>query len=179
MFAQVVHGETICFRGQEVKGQGQVRLKTYLEAAWWRHHFRPIWWSRFASCILTLSALMCDGNKTSFDPFVLWCVSFGPSCHNSIGQLSVVDNLTQRYTYLRKGCYVIGTVCLSVCQSVSSITEKVISRFHWNLMLWLALLIRQGAYNSGKHGKLREFKIYSGNLYDTISWASSYVHNCQ
>jgi len=33
MFAQVVHGETICFRGQEVKGQGQVRLKTYLEAA--------------------------------------------------------------------------------------------------------------------------------------------------
>jgi len=46
----------------------------------------------------------------------------------------------------------------------------------------------QGAYNSGKHGnlrefvnsgKLREFKIYSGNLYDSISWASSYVHNCQ
>jgi len=49
-------------------------------------------------------------------------------------------------------------------------------------------VIRQGAYNSGKHGnlrefvnsgKLREFKIYSGNLYDTISWASSCVHNCQ
>ena len=49
----------------------------------------------------------------------------------------------------------------------------------------------QGAYNSGKpgkhgnlrefvnSGKLREFQIYSGNLYDTISWASSYVHNCQ
>ena len=51
---------------------------------------------------------------------------------------------------------------------------------------WIVFL--QGAYNSGKHGnlrefvnsgKLREFKIYSGNLYDTISWASSYVHNCQ
>ena len=45
-----------------------------------------------------------------------------------------------------------------------------------------------GAYNSGKHGnlresvnsgKLREFKIYSGNLCDSISWASSCVHNCQ
>ena len=55
----------------------------------------------------------------------------------------------------------------------------------------------QGAYNSGKHGnlrefvnsgKLREFKIYSGNLSDAVdcyvivsldSWASSCVHNCQ
>ena len=50
------------------------------------------------------------------------------------------------------------------------------------------LSIPQGAYNSGKHGnlrefvnsgKLREFKIYSGNLSDSISWALSYVHNCQ
>jgi len=51
--------------------------------------------------------------------------------------------------------------------------------------------LAQGDYNSGKHGNLREFvnsgKLMenSGNLkftqgiYDTISWASSYVHNCQ
>jgi len=52
----------------------------------------------------------------------------------------------------------------------------------------IAELREQGAYNSGKpgnlrefvnSGKLREFKIYSENLYDTISWASSCVHNCQ
>ena len=55
-------------------------------------------------------------------------------------------------------------------------------------------MLTQGDYNSGKpgkHGNLREFvnsgKLMenSGNLkftqgiYDTISWASSYVHNCQ
>ena len=54
---------------------------------------------------------------------------------------------------------------------------------------------QQGAYNSGKHGNLREFvnsgklEENSGNLkftqgiyhllYDSISWASSCVHNCQ
>ena len=31
--------------------------------------------------------------------------------------------------------------CLSVCLSVSRITEKVMSRFHWNFMLWLRLPI--------------------------------------
>ena len=33
----------------------------------------------------------------------------------------------------------IRSVCQSVCQSVCRITAKVISRFHWNVLLWLGL----------------------------------------
>jgi len=40
--------------------------------------------------------------------------------------------------------YAINAVCLCICLTVSSITTKsitvkVISRFHWNLVLWLGL----------------------------------------
>jgi len=39
-------------------------------------------------------------------------------------------------------------VCHSVCHSVSRITAKVISRFHWNLLLWLGLPIRITGYRN-------------------------------
>jgi len=38
------------------------------------------------------------------------------------------------------------SVCLCVCVSVSRITAKVISRFHWNLVLWLGLPIERTDY---------------------------------
>ena len=36
------------------------------------------------------------------------------------------------------------------------------------MVILITIKIRQGAYNSGKHGKFREFKIYSGNLSDAV-----------
>jgi len=52
------------------------------------------------------------------------------------------DDKVYRY-YLRQGGYVIGDVCLSVCLSVSKITEKVMRRFHWNLVLWFCISIER------------------------------------
>ena len=47
------------------------------------------------------------------------------------------------YLLQQGGGYVIVlSVCLSVCHSVSRITEKVMSRFHWNLVLWSDHLAR-------------------------------------
>jgi len=37
--------------------------------------------------------------------------------------------------------YVFGSVYVYVCVCVSSITAKVISRFHWNLVWWFGLPI--------------------------------------
>jgi len=46
------------------------------------------------------------------------------------------------YLHQQGGGYVIVlSVYLSVYYSVSRITEKVISRFHWNLVLWSGLPI--------------------------------------
>jgi len=54
----------------------------------------------------------------------------------------MLDDTYSDYS-LCQGGHVIGAVCLSICQSVSRITEKVMSPFHWNLLLWLGLSVER------------------------------------
>jgi len=62
-------------------------------------------------------------------------------------------------SYLRQERYAIVLfVCHSVCRSVSRITAKVISRIHWNSVLWLGLPI-------GRTVSLFNFRWWSGPGY--------------
>jgi len=45
--------------------------------------------------------------------------------------------LTFDFYLCRRLCF--GSVCMLVCVSKSRITAKIVSWFHWNLVLWLGL----------------------------------------
>jgi len=81
-------------------------------------------------CITLLRAMATNPTLKSTLCGQVWEILFCMLCFAS--------NVHNYYLRQQGGGYVIVlSVCLSVCHSVSRITEDVMSRFYWNLVLWL------------------------------------------
>ena len=74
--------------------------------------------------------------------------------------------------------YSIDAVCLSVILAVSRITAKVMSRFNWNLVLWLGLSVGRKLHCTRQYclAKLRLFT--GGNTDDVVQWTDRLGTNC-